>query len=132
MKQRIDLQMIARWCGGIAVALALVAFVSGLAGLGKVPSETLVVELWRVIGYLTFAALFAWLMVFPTKSLAMWAIVAVNKIVLVGCGIVLSSSIVGASDLVLWDGILVFVLGIGMTSVYYSNKQHISERSKRS
>ena len=96
----------------ITALLAMVAGVSAFATLSEVSKDTLVVETWRAIGFLTFAALFSILAFRPTMSRALWITVILNKVALTIAGIVLmgQSDILGSSDLVYFDGGLTVVL----------------------
>lgn len=96
----------------ITALLAMVAGVSAFATLSEVSKDTLVVETWRAIGFLTFAALFSILAFRPTMSRALWITVILNKVALTIAGIVLMGQpdILGSSDLVYFDGGLTVVL----------------------
>lgn len=96
----------------ITALLAMVAGVSAFATLSEVSKDTLVVETWRAIGFLTFAALFSILAFRPTMSRALWITVILNKVALTIAGIVLMGQpdILGSSDLAYFDGGLTVVL----------------------
>lgn len=96
----------------LVALLAVVAGVGAFASLGEVSKDTLVVETWRAIGFLTFAVLFGILAFRPTSNRALWITVILNKLALTIAGIVLMSQpeALGASDLVYFDGGLTVVL----------------------
>lgn len=105
-------KLIARIAAIVAAALALLATVSAALALPGIAAESLVVELWRVVGLATWAALFLVLGAWP-GLVALWLVALASKLALVIVGLVLGSETPGASDLVLWDGLLVAVLAIG-------------------
>lgn len=96
----------------LTALLAVVAGVGAFASLGEVSKDVLVVETWRAIGFLTFAVLFGILAFRPTGNRALWITVILNKLALTIAGIVLMSQpeVLGASDLVYFDGGLTVVL----------------------
>ena len=96
----------------LAATSALLAGVGGIANVTAASDDTVVVELWRVIGFFTFAGLFTILARKPQSNRSLWAIVILNKLALSIAGLVLmgNSSIQGASDLIIFDGGLTLLL----------------------
>lgn len=97
---------------GLAALSALLAGVGAMATVADAPDNTLVVELWRTIGFYTFAGLFAFLGYNPRSSRALWSIVIGNKLALTIAGLVLmnNDAVVGAGDLIVFDGALTLLL----------------------
>ncbi|GAA1847007.1 hypothetical protein [Asanoa iriomotensis] len=94
----------ARVLAGVAAVLALGAFISGL----DVKDGTTMVEMWRTIGFATFAALFAYLAARPA-AVGVWAIVLANKLALT-----IAAVAYGSGEAAIWDGILVVLLAAGL------------------
>lgn len=94
--------------------LALVASVSATAGVVVAPVDTRFVELWRVVGLITFTALFTLLAWRPVGQSALWCILSVSKAALTIAAIVIGPSVPGASDAALWDGLLTVLLVAGL------------------
>lgn len=92
-------------------ALALLAGVGSLSTVTQASAAVVVAELWRTIGFFTFAALFAFLAYNPRVSKVVWAIIIGNKLALFVAGLLLmSNAVAGASDLVIFDGGLALLL----------------------
>ena len=108
-------RMISRVAAITAAALALVATISAAAAVPFASTEVLVSELWRTVGLATWVALFVLLAISP-RLLPLWVIALSSKIALVISGFAIGLGTPGASDLVLWDGILSLVLAIGLIS----------------
>jgi hypothetical protein len=96
----------------LAAASALFAGMGGIANVTAASDDTVVVELWRVIGFFTFAALFTALAYKPQSSKSLWAVVILNKLALSVAGLMLmsNSSIQGTGDLIIFDGGLTLLL----------------------
>ena len=96
----------------LAALSALFAGVSAIPVVTDAPDSTIVVELWRMIGFCTFAALFAFLAYNPQSSRALWSIVIGNKLALTIAGLFLqgNTAVTGAGDLVVFDGALTLLL----------------------
>jgi hypothetical protein len=92
--------------------LAILAGVGAISTVSGASKDTVVVESWRMIGLFTFAALFSILAVKPTIGRSLWLTVILNKLILTITGVVLLAqpNVVGASDLVIFDGGLTVVL----------------------
>lgn len=117
------LLLVARIAAAIAAVLALVALASSIpAVMDAAPSAT-VVELWRLVGLATWAALFALLAARPSL-VPVWAIAVVSKASLVVGGLVLGDAVPGAADLVLWDGVLTVVLAVGLVAAVAARLSH--------
>lgn len=96
---------------GLAAASALLAGIGSITNVTSAADATVVVELWRVIGFFTFAALFGVLARAPQSYRSLWAIVILNKLALSIAGLFMQDSdITGASDLVIFDGGLTVLL----------------------
>lgn len=96
----------------LAAVSALFAGIGSIANVAAAFNSTVVVELWRAIGFFTFAALFGILAHSPESNRLLWAVVILNKLTLSIAGLVLMSdaNIQGASDLVIFDGGLTLLL----------------------
>ena len=96
----------------LAALSALLAGVGAITNVTNAANTVIVVELWRMIGFYTFAALFAFLAHNPQASRTVWAIVIGNKLALSIAGLFLmgNSAVVGANDLVIFDGGLTVLL----------------------
>lgn len=96
----------------ITAILALLAGVGVLSDIGNVSKDALVVEMWRIVGLFTFAALFGVLAYKPTVNRPLWSIVIANKLVLTIVGIVLigQANVPGAHDVAIFDGGITAVL----------------------
>ncbi|MDX2776043.1 hypothetical protein PV379_01575 [Streptomyces caniscabiei] len=124
--KKLRLAQILMWLAAISAFLAGIDAVTGLAGTAD---SMAVVEVWRIIGLWTFAALFAFLAYNPRSSRILWVIVIGNKLALsiVGFFLMGNSVVVGASDLAFFDGgltILLFVASL-LADVWHT------ERSQR-
>lgn len=100
---------------GIMVVLAVLAALAGVGALADIQSfseETRAVETWRMVGFFTFSALFSVLAASPQNNRSLWFIVIANKIALALAGLVFldQSGVVGASDLLTFDGMLAVFL----------------------
>lgn len=80
------------------------------------------VETWRAVGFMTFAALFAWLAVRPYASLTVWLIVLGNKLALTIIGLSFGGDVPGALQAALWDGVLVVLLGGGLIAAMIARR----------
>ncbi len=104
---------IARSLAAVCAVLALVASVSATAGVAEATADTKFVEVWRLVGMLTFTALFAVLAVRPLGQSALWCTVIVSKAALTVAASVLGPSVQGASEALFWDGLLTVLLIAG-------------------
>jgi hypothetical protein len=96
----------------LVTASALFAGIGSIMNVTTAPGDIVVSELWRVFGLFTFSALFAILALNPQSNKLLWVVVIINKLALGIAGLVFMSnpSIVGASDLAIFDSGLVFLL----------------------
>lgn len=95
----------------LVAALALLAGIESTSTITQASASVVVAELWRTIGFFTFAALFAFLAYNPRVSKVVWAIIIGNKLALFVAGLLLmSNAVAGASDLVIFDGGLALLL----------------------
>lgn len=96
----------------LAAVSALLAGIGAITNATSASDDTVVVELWRVIGLFTFAALFGILARRPESNRSLWAVVILNKFALSITGLVLmgNADIKGASDLIIFDGGLTLLL----------------------
>jgi hypothetical protein len=83
------------------------------------------VEIWRVIGLITFAAIFALLASRPTTAPALWIIVIVSKLALAIAGLLLGAAVPGALEAAAWDGALVLILGTGFAAAMVARRLKI-------
>lgn len=102
------------------VLLIILAVLAALAGVGAFSAVTaandtvIVVEIWRMIGFFTFAALFSVLASKPQGNRSLWIIVIANKLALTIAGLILleRSNVNGATDLLIFDGFITVILVI--------------------
>lgn len=106
--------LIAKTLLWVAAAAALGAALSAIPNVADASSATKVVEAWRMVGFATFAGLFALLALRPLGNLALWAIVIFNKLALVVAGAVFLSQggVKGVANILVFDGGLVVLLVI--------------------
>lgn len=107
----------------LAALLAAAAAVSAVPALYAAEPDELMVEVWRAVGFATFAALFVLLAVRPLQSVALWGIVLGNKVVLSVVGLVLGSAVPGALTAAAWDGALVAILSIGFAAALVARRE---------
>jgi len=109
----------------IATTLLWVAAVAALgAAIAEIPTiqdasnTTKVVETWRMIGFGTFAAMFAMLARKPFGN-QLWWIVIGNKLALTIAGVifVMQDGVDGALDLIIFDGGLTVLLIVAFVLV---------------
>ncbi|CAL8978796.1 hypothetical protein PROP_02596 [Propionicimonas sp. T2.31MG-18] len=96
------------WLSALAAALA------AAGGVGEVVASAAAsrfVELWRVVGFATFAVIFAVLAASGRRVPAgIWIAVIANKVVLTAFGLAWSASADGAAAAMWWDGALSLAL----------------------
>lgn len=114
LNKKLRIAQILMWLAAISAFLAGIGAATGLANTAD---SMVVVEVWRIIGLCTFAALFAFLAYNPRSSRIIWIIVIGNKLALsiVGFFLMGNSVVVGASGLAFFDGgltILLFVASL--------------------
>ncbi|MGC0143946.1 hypothetical protein [Pseudactinotalea sp. Z1732] len=114
---------VARWAAALAALLATAAAVTAALELPAAAPDVLMVEVWRTLGFATFAALFALLVVRPLLSIALWAIVLGNKIALRIAGLVLGPDVPGATTAAAWDGAMVAILSAGLVAAAISRRR---------
>lgn len=97
----------------ICAGAAVLATVSAAPGALAADAATRFVEIWRVVGFATFAGLFAVLAGRPTRiPSGVWLVIIGNKLVLTVAGLFLATSTPGAAQAVGWDGALTVLLVI--------------------
>ena len=101
---------ISRILTGIATVLAVIAGISSFLSLGSAGQEVWSVEMWRVVGYFTFALFFLFLTIRPNSDPWIWIILVLNKSVLALIGWFSNPSTPGISDIRIWDTLLAFIL----------------------
>ena len=95
----------------LVAALALLAGIGSISTVTQASASVVVAELWRTIGFFTFAALFAFLAYNPRVSRVVWAVIIGNKLALFVAGLLLTgNAVAGANDLVIFDGGLALLL----------------------
>lgn len=104
--------LIAKTLLWVAAAAALGAAFSAIPNVTDASQATKVVEAWRMVGFGTFAGLFALLAYRPTSGRALWLIVILNKLALVTLGIAFlkEGGVKGVADILVFDGGLVVLL----------------------
>ena len=95
---------------GLAAAGAVISAASGVGRTMDAGPATQAVEAWRTIGFATFAGLFALLAWRPRGYPGVFEIVIANKAALAVVGLTILASADGASDFVVFDGILTIAL----------------------
>lgn len=108
--------MVARVLAAAAAILAVGAGGSVVPGLSSVDQDLLMLEAWRAVGFLTFAALFVLLAARPLHSPALWLILLGNKLALSIIGVSFGAAVRGAHQAAAWDGALVAILLIGFAA----------------
>ena len=86
------------------------AAVGAWSVVAAAPQSTAMAEAWRMVGYATFAALFATLAAHPARNVGLWAIVVANKFVLTVSAVTWLAAADGASQAIAWDGALTVLL----------------------
>lgn len=100
----------------VAAASAMAAAGSTIPVVADAGASVLMVETWRLYGFLTFAGLFALLGWRPLRYPGLWEIVIVNKLLLTvtaggyALGLVGPGDVDGAAAAFVWDGGLTVVL----------------------
>jgi hypothetical protein len=94
----------------LAAAGALVSFATGIGRTMDAGPATQAVEVWRTIGFAAFAGLFALLAWRPRGYPGVFEIVIANKVALAVLGLTVLASADGASEFVVFDGILSIAL----------------------
>jgi hypothetical protein len=77
----------------LLAALAIVAFVEGIRGMGIATPDRIWVEAWRTFAYVTFAGLFALLALRPRNSPAIWELTFGHKLAVTLFGFWLGDSV---------------------------------------
>ncbi len=96
----------------VAAVAALGAALSAIPTVSDASNATKVVETWRMIGFATFAVIFAVLARRPHQNQALWLIAIGNKLALTIAGVlfVTQGDIKGALDLIIFDGGITILL----------------------
>jgi hypothetical protein len=117
--------LIAKTLLWVAAAATLGATISAIPNVVDASSATKVVEVWRAIGFATFAGLFALLAWRPLGNNALWAIVIFNKLALVTAGIIFvgQGGINGVADVLVFDGGLVLFLLMAFILTHWPQTQ---------
>ena len=100
-------------CSLAAVAATLSAVPVVLAASSAVQ----LVEVWRMVGFATFAALFALLAARPRVSTGLWLVLIANKAVLSLSAATWLSTAAGAGQALVWDGALTVFLATSFVLV---------------
>ena len=102
--------MNARSVARVLLVLSSLAAVAAALGAWSVvadaTSASAMAEAWRMVGYATFAALFALLAARPEASVGLWVVVLANKAVLATSAATWLASADGSAQAVVWDGAL--------------------------
>ena len=107
-----------------AILLWLCALAAAVAAASALPvvltatGATQFVEAWRLVGFATFAAMFAVTAYAPRRvPPGIWVAVIANKLVLTVVGIAWATTVDGAASAVVWDGSLtvLLVVAFGLT-----------------
>lgn len=100
----------ARVLMGLAALGALAAAGTSIEVVRDAGPETLVVEIWRLAGFVLFSGLFALLAYRPLQYAGVWELVIVNKLALTIAALTYASDADGAGEVAVVDGILTGVL----------------------
>lgn len=100
----------ARVLMGLAAVGALAAAATSVEVVRGAGPETLVVEVWRLAGFVVFSGLFALLAYRPLHYAGVWELVILNKLALTIVALSYASAADGAGQVALVDGILTGVL----------------------
>lgn len=101
---------------GLASVSALAAAVTAIGAVADVDASALMVETWRMYGFVVFAALFALLAWRPLQYPWLWEIVIVNKLLLAvtaggyATGVIGPGEVDGATAALVADSVVVAVL----------------------
>jgi hypothetical protein len=95
---------------GLAAVGALAAAATSIQVVRDASPATLVVEIWRLAGFVLFSGLFALLAYRPLHYAGVWELVFVNKLALTIVALAYASDADGAGGVALVDGILTGVL----------------------
>lgn len=101
---------------GVAALGALAAAAGAASAVGEAGAATIMVETWRLYGFLVFAGLFALLGWRPLGYRWLWEIVILNKLLLTGTaagyvtGVIGPGDVDGADAALVADGILTVIL----------------------
>lgn len=101
---------------GVAALGALVAAFGAIESVADADAATVMVETWRLYGFLTFAGLFVLLGWRPRSYRWLWEIVILNKLLLTitagayAAGVLGPGEVDGAAIAVVSDGILTAIL----------------------
>jgi hypothetical protein len=109
----------------IATVAALGAAFSAISNVDQASAATKVVETWRMVGFVTFAALFALLAWRPFSDRMLWLIIILNKAALSTAGIffALQGGIKGVDDVLIYDGGLTILLVIAFFLSHLPQRQ---------
>lgn len=102
--------MISRILTGIATVLAVVAAITAFLSLESVKEDVWSVEMWRVVGYITFALFFLFLTIRPDSDSWIWIILILNKAALALIGWLSNPMTPGITEIRIWDTLLAVIL----------------------
>lgn len=108
-----------RISSGLAGLSAVLAAGAGAEAATSLPSDghaSLMVYTWQVVGFFTFAAIFALLALRPRTSPALWIVVIANKVVLSAAALAFGPAVAGSVQSATWDGALVVILTAGFAA----------------
>lgn len=94
----------------VAALVAVGAGVTELSALGDASDDTVVVEAWRAVGLLFFAALFVVLAAQPRARRGLWEVTLVAKVALPVLGLTVLRGKPEVGVIVVGDGLLVAAL----------------------
>lgn len=97
----------------LCAAAAALAAASALPVVLSATTATRFVEAWRLVGFATFAGIFAVIAYAPRRvPVGIWVAVIANKLVLTVLGIAWVATVDGAASAVVWDGSLTVLLAV--------------------
>ncbi|QKG85078.1 hypothetical protein GXN76_11775 [Kroppenstedtia pulmonis] len=102
---------IARWIMVFCAFSAAVAFVTGVEKAFTAPEDQKIVELWRLFGFIVFAAIFSFLAMAPLGYPGIWEIVIFHKLAMAVCALFfMGDNVDGAGFIALIDGLLAILI----------------------
>jgi uncharacterized membrane protein HdeD (DUF308 family) len=115
----------------VGAVSALVAFFTGFENVSSSSNEQLLVELWRLFGFIVFSGIFALLALRPKQYAGIWEIAIFHKLAMSISAIVLIPNVEGAFYVAIVDGILVILLIAAylLTGSYTSWKVFTKDKS---
>lgn len=114
---------IARWIMLLCALSAIAAFISGFENVSLAPTNHKIVELWRLLGFIVFAGMFALLAFQPTRYAGIWELAIFHKMAMaISSFVLMKDNAEGAGFVGLIDGSLAVLIMIA----YFLSKGYAS------